>query len=89
VLEVLDTGIGIPPLALAHVFDRFYRVDEARSRDDGGAGLGLSIAQSICVAHGAQIEVHSELGQGSCFRLRFHRTGGHAANAVRDARPVT
>jgi signal transduction histidine kinase len=74
VLEVLDSGIGIPAAALTRVFDRFYRVDEARSREDGGAGLGLSIAQSICVAHGAQIEVHSEVGHGSCFRLRFPRT---------------
>lgn len=71
VLEVLDTGIGIPAAALGRVFDRFYRVDEARSREDGGAGLGLSIAKSICSAHGARIEVDSEVGHGSCFRLRF------------------
>jgi len=73
VLEVRDTGIGIPASALPNVFDRFFRVDEARSRDDGGAGLGLSIAKSICSAHGAQIEVHSEVGRGSCFLLRFPR----------------
>jgi signal transduction histidine kinase len=73
ILEVRDTGIGIPAAALPHVFDRFYRVDEARSRDDGGAGLGLSIAKSICTAHGAQIEANSEPGQGSCFRLMFPR----------------
>jgi heavy metal sensor kinase len=73
VLEVRDTGIGIPASALPNVFDRFFRVDEARSRDDGGAGLGLSIAKSICSAHGAQIEVYSEVGQGSCFCLRFPR----------------
>ena len=79
VLEVLDSGIGIPAAALARVFDRFYRVDEARSRDDGGAGLGLSIAQSICLAHGVQIEVDSEVGRGSCFRLRFPRTPAAAA----------
>jgi heavy metal sensor kinase len=85
VLEVLDTGIGIPAAALARVFDRFYRVDEARSRDDGGAGLGLSIAQSICVAHGAQIEVHSEVGHGSCFRLRFPPIPAGAARPARAA----
>jgi heavy metal sensor kinase len=73
VLEVRDTGVGIPAAALPHLFDRFYRVDEARSRDEGGAGLGLSIAQSICTAHGASIEVDSELGLGSQFRLRFPR----------------
>jgi heavy metal sensor kinase len=73
VLEVSDTGVGIPPSALPHIFERFFRVDEARSRDDGGAGLGLSIVKSICSAHGAEIEVRSELGQGSCFRLSFPR----------------
>jgi heavy metal sensor kinase len=85
VLEVVDTGIGIPAAALARVFDRFYRVDEARSRDDGGAGLGLSIARSICLAHGGQIEVHSEVGHGSCFRLRlpFARAVGDRAGARR------
>lgn len=71
VLEVEDTGIGIPGAALPHVFERFYRVDEARSREDGGAGLGLSIAKSICSAHGAQLDVSSEVGKGSRFRLIF------------------
>ena len=70
-LEVIDSGIGIPASALPHVFDRFYRVDEARSRAEGGAGLGLSIVRSICVAHGAEIEVDSVVGSGSCFRLKF------------------
>jgi len=55
------------------VFDRFYRADEARSRDDGGAGLGLSIVKSICSMHGAEIEVSSQIGEGSCFRVRFPR----------------
>jgi signal transduction histidine kinase len=73
VLEVRDTGIGIPALALPNVFDRFFRVDEARSREDGGAGLGLSIAKSICSAHGAHIHVDSEVGKGSCFCLMFPR----------------
>jgi heavy metal sensor kinase len=71
VLEVSDTGTGIPEAALPHVFDRFYRVDEARSRDAGGAGIGLSIVKSICLAHGAEIEVESSPGRGSCFRIRF------------------
>jgi signal transduction histidine kinase len=71
VLEVFDTGVGIPPESLARVFDRFYRVDGARSRDEGGAGLGLSIVRSICSAHGAEIEVESTPGNGSRFRVRF------------------
>jgi len=70
-LEIRDTGIGIPAAAVPHIFDRFYRVDEARSREDGGAGLGLSIVHSICAAHRAEIEVDSEPGSGSCFRLKF------------------
>ncbi|MFI4865773.1 MAG: sensor histidine kinase [Steroidobacterales bacterium] len=70
-LEVSDNGIGIPAGDLPHVFDRFYRVDAARSREDGGAGLGLSIVRSICSAHGAEIEVDSATGSGSCFRLKF------------------
>ena len=72
-LEMRDTGIGIPASALPHIFDRFYRVDEARSREDGGAGLGLSIVRSICTAHRVEIEVDSEPGRGSCFRLKFQR----------------
>jgi heavy metal sensor kinase len=72
-LEVIDTGVGIPKASLPLVFDRFYRADEARSREDGGAGLGLSIVKSICSMHGADIEVSSQLGEGSCFRLRFPR----------------
>jgi heavy metal sensor kinase len=70
VLDVADDGIGIPPEALPHVFKRFFRVDDSRSRDKGGAGLGLSIVHSICTAHGAQVEVSSVLGKGSRFRVR-------------------
>jgi heavy metal sensor kinase len=70
-LEIRDTGVGIPAAAVPRIFDRFYRVDEARSREDGGAGLGLSIVRSICTAHRAEIEVDSEIGRGSCFRLKF------------------
>jgi heavy metal sensor kinase len=70
-LEVSDSGIGIPAAAVPHVFDRFYRVDAARSREDGGAGLGLSIVHSICAAHAATIEVDSAPGSGSRFRVKF------------------
>lgn len=73
ILDVGDTGIGIPAAAVPDVFERFFRVDEARSREDGGAGLGLSIAKSICSAHGAQIHVDSQVGQGSRFCLMFPR----------------
>jgi heavy metal sensor kinase len=71
VLQVSDNGGGIPAEAVPHVFERFYRVDKARSRASGGAGLGLSIAKAICAAHGAQISVSSQEGRGSCFRVEF------------------
>jgi heavy metal sensor kinase len=70
VFDVADDGIGIPADALPHVFKRFFRVDGSRSRDQGGAGLGLSIVKSICDAHGARVEVSSTPGQGSRFRIR-------------------
>lgn len=69
VLDVMDDGIGIPAEALPHVFKRFFRVDGSRSRDRGGAGLGLSIVKSICDAHGARVEVSSSQGHGSRFRV--------------------
>jgi heavy metal sensor kinase len=64
-VAVVDTGIGIPPEHLPHVFDRFYRVDKARTRAAGGTGLGLSIAQSIIKAHGGTIEITASPGQGT------------------------
>jgi heavy metal sensor kinase len=70
VLDITDTGVGIPAEALPHVFKRFFRVDGSRSREQGGAGLGLSIVKSICTAHGAVIEVSSAPGRGSTFRIR-------------------
>jgi signal transduction histidine kinase len=66
-IEVIDTGIGIPAEAIPHVFDRFFRVDKARSREIGGSGLGLSIARAIFVAHGGEITCTSEHGTGSAF----------------------
>ncbi len=68
-LSVSDTGDGIPPQDLPHVFDRFYRVDKSRSRERGGAGLGLSIAKSIALAHGGDIEAHSTVGVGTTFTV--------------------
>jgi heavy metal sensor kinase len=70
VLDVTDNGVGIPAEALPHVFKRFFRVDGSRSREGGGAGLGLSIVKSICLAHGAEVEVTSAPGAGSTFRIR-------------------
>jgi len=71
VLEVADNGIGIPDEALPHVFERFYRVDKARSRHLGGAGLGLSIVKSICAAHSGRVDVQSKEGQGSRFTVEL------------------
>jgi heavy metal sensor kinase len=68
-LEVTDNGIGIPAESQSRVFERFFRVDGARSRDRGGAGLGLSIVKSICTAHNGRVEVSSSPGRGSIFRV--------------------
>jgi len=67
--EVTDTGIGIPPENLPHIFDRFYRVDKARARSHGGSGLGLSIAKWIATAHGGAIRVKSQPGEGATFTV--------------------
>ena len=69
VVAVTDTGIGIPPEALGQVFERFYRADEARNRDSGGAGLGLAIAQKLVDEHGGSIAAESEPGEGSTFTV--------------------
>ncbi|MCP5100752.1 MAG: HAMP domain-containing protein [Chloroflexi bacterium] len=68
-LQVTDTGIGIPPEDLPYIFDRFYRVDKARTRGQGGSGLGLSIAKWIAEAHGGDLTVTSQVGEGSSFTV--------------------
>lgn len=71
ILEVADTGIGIPQEALPHVFERFYRVDTGRSRQLGGTGLGLAIVKSICTAFGGTVTVQSVAGSGTTFRVEL------------------
>lgn len=70
-ISVEDTGIGIPAESMDRIFDRFYTVDEARSRAHGGSGLGLAIAKWIVDAHGGSIDVRSTPGRGSCFTVRL------------------
>ncbi len=70
-LNVSDTGIGIAPADLPHIFDRFWRADKARSRSQGGAGLGLSIAKWIAETHAGSITVQSDIGKGSVFSLQI------------------
>ena len=68
-LTVRDTGIGIPAEDLPHIFERFYRVDKARSREAGGTGLGLSIVKDMVRILGGSVEVSSEPGRGTEFRI--------------------
>ncbi len=78
IFTVTDTGFGIPPQDLPHIFDRFYRVDKARTptADPGGTGLGLSIVQSIIRAHGGQINVTSQPKHGTTFTIRLPKNNG-------------
>jgi len=75
-VSVSDTGTGISPDDLPHVFDRFYRADRSRARQTGGAGLGLAIARHLASAHGGAISVESELGQGTTFTFTVPIAGG-------------
>ena len=68
-IDVIDTGIGIPVKDLPRIFERFYRVDKARSRELGGTGLGLAIVKHIIQGHGTRVWVESDFGKGSCFSV--------------------
>jgi signal transduction histidine kinase len=80
-LIVRDTGVGIPQRDLSRIFERFYRVDRARSRETGGTGLGLAIVKHVAENHGADVAVTSELGAGTTFTVTFP-VGGAAPRAA-------
>lgn len=70
-IEISDTGTGIPEKQLEHIFERFYRTDKSRARDEGGSGLGLAIAQCVVQEHRGTIHVESKVGSGTTFRVLF------------------
>jgi signal transduction histidine kinase len=74
VIRVSDTGIGIPEGKLPRIFERFYRVDKARSKETGGTGLGLSIVKHVAENHGGRVTVESVLGEGSTFTVYLPRS---------------
>ncbi len=82
IISIVDNGPGIPPHALERIFERFYRVDKARSRQVGGTGLGLSIAKHAVALHGGAISVQSEVSKGSTFIIQLPRPQNSGANHV-------
>lgn len=85
-IAVVDQGVGIPPTEQDRIFERFYRVDPARSRNTGGTGLGLSIVKHVAADHGGDVTVWSQPGRGSTFTLRLPRaeepTGASTGSAT-------
>ena len=85
---VRDNGIGISPRNQEHIFERFFRVDTARTPRDGGSGLGLSIAKSLVDLHAGTIEIDSDIGRGASFEITFPR-GDMALQPSKDERQGT
>jgi two-component system sensor histidine kinase SenX3 len=88
-LSVADHGIGIPARDLERVFERFYRVDQARSRETGGTGLGLAIVRHVAVNHHGRVEVRSRTGEGSTFTLRLPAAPPNPTTGYDTSRPTT
>jgi signal transduction histidine kinase len=82
VIRVRDTGLGIPTRDLDRIFERFYRVDRARSRETGGTGLGLAIVKHVVENHGGRTQVTSELGRGSTFEVALPFDAGGSAEGA-------
>src|SRR5699024_11184592 len=82
-MQVKDTGIGIDLETLPRIFERFYRVDKARSRNTGGTGLGLAIVKHIIEVHGGKITVESEIDKGSTFSVYFPKQSKESGTLVK------